>query len=475
MADDVKLGVKVRSLRRRAGLAQAELADRLGVSPSYLNLIEHGKRALTAPLLIKVAQIFDLDLATFSADEDARVTADLLEVFSDPLFEEHGLTGPDVREFSLHAPTIARAVRSLYEAYRASQDAVRDLSARVSEFHEVAPPGHGAVPSEEVTEAIQRHLNHFPTLEAAAEKLHREAGLGDDVTQGLVRYLQERHGVDVRVERYGDMQLALRVYDPDRRLLRLNEVLEPSSRNFQLAHLAGLLAHRDAIDELLEDEVLTTETARRLLRVALANYFAAAVMMPYEPFLAAARTHRYDIELLGRRFRSGFEQVCHRLTTLQRPGNYGLPFHFLRVDIAGNISKRFSASGIHFARFSGSCPRWNVHSAFMWPGRIRTQISTMPNGTTYFCVARTVERGGHGYHAPRTVHAVGLGTRVEHAREIVYADGLDLEGVGSPVGVTCRLCPRRDCEQRAMPPIDAPLEVDEDVRGLSFYAPARAR
>jgi hypothetical protein len=228
------------------------------------------------------------------------------------------------------------------------------------------------------------------------------------------------------------------------------------------------------LDRLVEDQQLGTDDARRLARVALANYFASALIMPYQQFHEAARAVRYDIELLGHRFRSGFEQVCHRLTTLRRPGAEGIPFHFLRVDIAGNISKRFSASGIHFARFAGICPRWGVFQAFLTPGMLRPQVSRMPDGGVFFCVSRTLPKSAGGYHHRPSIQAITIGCDIKHAPKLVYTDGMNLANFDTavPVGVTCRLCPRMDCEQRAMPPIQHPLAIDEDVRGLSFYAPA---
>jgi predicted transcriptional regulator len=220
--------------------------------------------------------------------------------------------------------------------------------------------------------------------------------------------------------------------------------------------------------------MLTTPESRTVARVALANYFGGAVLMPYERFLQAAKSLRYDIELLGHRFRTSFEQVCHRLTTLQRPGSEGVPFHMIRIDVAGNISKRFSASGIRFARFSGACPRWNVFSALSTPGLIRVQLSRMPDGKSYFCLACSVRKDSGGYLAPHAVQAIGIGCPASMARELVYADGIDLENLEAavPVGVTCRLCERMDCTQRAFPPLQHPLRVKEGVRGVSFYAPA---
>jgi hypothetical protein len=269
------------------------------------------------------------------------------------------------------------------------------------------------------------------------------------------------------------MEGAMRRFEPGSGTLWLSELLRRGSRHFQLAHQLGLLTQAAVLDRFAADPHLTSEPARRLARVTLSNYFAGAVLMPYGPFLDAARLERYDIELLGHRFRVGFEQICHRLTTLRRPGAEGVPFHMVRVDIAGNISKRFSASGLRFARFSGACPRWTVFEAFTTPGLVRTQLSQMPDGTTYFWMARTVHKEGGGYHAPRSVQAIGLGCEVTHARELVYADGIDLGGRAAvvPVGPTCRLCERMDCEQRAFPPLQHPLTVNENVRGVSFYAP----
>jgi predicted transcriptional regulator len=250
-------------------------------------------------------------------------------------------------------------------------------------------------------------------------------------------------------------------------------VLRRGSRNFQLAFQVGILSQSDTLNRLSRDAQLTTAESRALCRVALANYFASAVLMPYQPFLRAAREERYDIELLGHRFRTSFEQVCHRLTTLRRPGASGVPFHLVRVDAAGNISKRFSASGIRIARFSGACPRWILHGAFQTPGMFRVQVSRMPDGTTYFCVSRTLGKDGGGYHSMHAVQAIEMGCPVEFARELVYADGVDLDHLSAavPVGVTCRICERMDCQQRVFPALQTPLQVDENVRGVSFYAP----
>jgi predicted transcriptional regulator/transcriptional regulator with XRE-family HTH domain len=473
MADAMLLGAKVRALRRREHMTQVDLAERLGVSASYLNLIENNRRPLTAPLLIRLAQIFQLDLQSFASEEDVRLSADLHEAFGDPLFESHGLTNADVRELVTSSPNVARAILTLYRSYATSRESLATLGERLAGDGFVGVD-NSRLPSEEVSDLIQRRMNYFPEMEEGAEALWREAELdADDVYRGLVRYLHATRGIEVRIVRVADERKAMRRYDAGKRVLSISEVLPPRSRRFQLAHQVGLLTQSATVERVLRDENLTTPESHALARVALANYFAAAVLMPYQPFLDAARAERYDIELLAHRFGTSFEQVCHRLTTLRRPGAEGVPMHLVRIDIAGNISKRFSGSGIRFARFSGACPRWNVHAALMTPGMIRIQLSQMPDGAVYFCIARTVRSDRGGYHVPHTVQSIGMGCDVRYAKELVYADGIDLDNVDAlvPCGVTCRTCERLDCEQRALPAIQHPLRLDENARGVSFYAP----
>ncbi len=465
-------GAKVRAVRRHAGLTQAQLATRLGISASYLNLIEQNRRPLTAPLLIKLAETLGVDLRTFSADHDTRRLGELLEVFGDPLFEDHDLTANEIRELAAASPVLTRAILTLYEAYRSTRDSLASLATRVSD--DTSGIASTRLPTEEVSDVVQQHMNYFPELEEGAEAIWKAARLESDaIFEHLAAYLEREHQVSVRLEKADAMAGAMRRYDPQRRELVLSEVLRRGSRNFQIAYQVGLLAHPDVLERLSADPLLTTPESRALARVVLANYFAAAVLMPYDAFLRAAQAERYDLELLGHRFRVNFEQTCHRLTSLRKPGAEGVPFHMVRVDIAGNISKRFSASGLRFARFSGACPRWVVFAAFLTPGEICTQLSQMPDGQKYFWVARTIRKARGGYHSPRTEFAIGLGCDIAHAPHIVYADGVNLESHSAvvPVGISCRVCERVDCEQRAFPPLQQPLRVDENVRGLSFYTP----
>lgn len=467
MADTKRLhfGSQVRAIRRQQGLTQKQLADRVGVSASYINLIEHNRRPLPASLLVRLSQLFGVSLDAFAGSDEGALNERLMEALAEPLFDDFRLTNKEVQEFVLHHPTVARSFLALFEAYR---------GARAPEAQPGALLGR-TLPSEEVSEFIQGRRNHFPELEEAADSLRRAASLSQqgELFPTLVRYLEDVHGIRTRIERDEKMEQAVRRLDRKRHKLRLSEILAPRSRNFQLAHQLALLEQAPLLDRLASDGRLTTKESRALCRIALANYFAAAVMMPYGEFLRDAIALRYDVELLGHRFRTSFEQVCHRLTTLQRPGAEGVPFHMVRLDIAGNISKRFSGSGFRFARFSGACPLWNEHTAFLTPGMVRVSVSALPDGRAYFCIARTVRDNRGGYRAPHAMHSVGIGCELRHARALVYSEGMDLEraaATATPIGVSCGVCERSDCEQRAFPAVLRPMRIVEDVRGKSFYA-----
>ncbi|HYM81009.1 MAG TPA: short-chain fatty acyl-CoA regulator family protein [Candidatus Limnocylindria bacterium] len=469
-----QLGKKIRALRASEGLTQSALAERLSISPSYLNLIEHDRRPLSADLLLRLARIFDLDLKVFAGGEDAKLVANLMEVFGDPLFAGQIVGERELRETVAGTPELARAIVLLHHAYMGARGSAEALAEQALDRQDLAGLDLPGLSSEQVSDLLQRHSNHFPELEAEAEKVWKDGALERENLFGtLCRYLEATHRVQVRILEVGQMRGAVRRYHPERRELMISEVLRRGSRNFQLAHLIGLLNGSEALDQIARDPQLTSVESRALCRVALANYFASAVLMPYDEFFRAAEDERYDLELLGDRFRSSFEQVCHRVTTLHRRGAKGVPFDMVRIDIAGNISKKLSVSGIHFPRFGGLCPLWNVHAAFLQPGMIRVQPSRLPDGATLFSIARTVRKHRGGYHSADVLYAIGLNCDLDSARRLVYAEGMDLANPAAamPVGITCRLCERMDCRARAFPSLRRPLQIDENVRGVSFYAP----
>jgi predicted transcriptional regulator/transcriptional regulator with XRE-family HTH domain len=468
----MRIGGRLRRLRQEQRMTQAEMARDLGISASYLTLLESNQRPVTVRVLLRLVERFHVDLKDFTSDTDQRLSLELTEAFSDPIFESAEVKATDVHELAATLPAVGRAVLDLYAGYRRQLSAAPDTGAG----DDAADAPAVTIPSEEVTEFIQHHQNYFPELEEAADRLWADHGLAvHTLYQGLTALLRLRYSATVEIRAADLMQGRSRRYDRLARRLEISEMLPASGRLFQIAHQIAYLGHHDLLDAIVAKGTFSGEEGPALMRTALANYFAAAVLMPYQMFREAARKVRYDVDILRNRFGVSFEQVCHRLTTLRRPGAEGVPMHFIRVDIAGNISKRFSASGIHIARFGAACPRWNVYDAFATPGMLRVALSQMPDGQTFFCIARTTGRTNalFGGGLPHRIgqRAVGLGCDVSHASEIVYADGLNLADpqIVTPIGVSCRTCPRTDCAERAMPSIHQRLHIDENVRGPSTY------
>ena len=459
---DLQIGGRIKRLRRQKSVSQAQLAEALEISASYLNLIEHNRRRITVPLLFRVAGYFGVEPGELAESDDARLAGDLMEMFGDDIFADADLTNTDIRDLATHHPAVGRAVLKLF-------DQMRHLQAPKSASAEPLATGHNVV-TEAVSDFLQENANYFPTLEAAAERVRRDIdNASDSFEAGLKTYLFNVFGIETRLASLPNG--VVRRLEDGGRLLLVSDTLEPESELFTLAQHLALLVGDDPIGALIEQSTLPQPDSIGLARNVLASYLAAALVMPYEPFFGACRDTRYDIERLGRRFRMSVEQVCHRMTTLQRPGLSGIPLHLVRTDIAGNISKRFSLSGIHIPRHSGACPRWNVYSAFLNPGQISVQLSQMPDGQRYFCIAKAITKGGYAHNAPRRHIAIGLGCHVTHAAGMIYADGVDLSAPAGavPIGVGCRICPRRECGQRAHPPADHRFMTNDGQRMENLY------
>ena len=517
MAKNIMLGTRLRRLRNDRGLSQVKLADQLGISASYLNLIEHNRRTLTVPLLLRLSQILEVDPQVFSPQQESLLAGEMTETLQDPMFEDLHLSEVDIGSMVADTPELCQAVLKSYGAYRKSHDDLQMVSERLAQDPVISNAGYrlrmlltsilsfseilhdtedlsenerqdfskivmdesenlseavtdmlglitgdglmdvagGLSPTEAVTDFIQANNNHFAELEEAATELRREAGLDSPAPyMRLVGYLLEKHGISVETADPDIHETTATVFDEDRRQLVVSRALPQASLNFHLALFAGRLSYGAQFEQLVNVPELPNEAARKRGIAALANYFAGACLMPYDDMLTAAQATRYDIAQLRQHFAASAEQVCHRLTTLRNPNASGIPLHMIRVDVAGNISKRFSASGLRIPKYGSACPRWAVHHAFMTPGQVRTQLDRMPDGTRYFNVARIVSKPALAYGQPQSHYAVSIGCEVSDARRMVYSDGIDIDNAKTavPVGVACRLCERLDCAQRAAPP-----------------------
>jgi hypothetical protein len=449
------LGPQIRRIRRERGLTQAEMAADLGISSSYVNLIERNQRPVSADLLVRLAATYNVDLARLDGAETDELFGALAAAFADPIFHEAGATREDALELATGNPVLGAAVAGLYRAWRRAQDELID--AHISGSRAADDP------VEEARTFLHAHRNHFAELDAWGESVAAERG-ASALVDALAARFDRDHGLRVRVFPAAVMTGAFRRLNRHSREIAISEALDLASRTFHLALQLALIEEGATLDRIVNESKFATDAGRRLARAAIANYAAAAIMLPYGSFLKAAEELGYDIEALGRRFGASFEQVAHRLTTLRRKGAEGVAFFFLRVDMAGNVSKRFSGDIFPFARYGGSCPLWAVHEAFRAPRRIVTQVIQLPDQSRFLSIARTVTSGAGGHDAPHVERIVILGCAIADAPRLVYGKGLDTDAEGTPVGVNCRLCERPDCAARAHPPIRRRLIVDEHRR-----------
>ncbi|GGV10324.1 short-chain fatty acyl-CoA regulator family protein [Streptomyces spectabilis] len=447
-------GARLRRLREERRLSQAELARVLGISPSYLNQMEHDSRPLTVPVLLRVTETFGVDPGFFSERDTTRLVADLHEALTAEIGASRVSTS-DLAELASRMPEVARV---LLDLGRRNQLLSERLAGAAEGRDEAADAPRS--PHEEIRDFFYRRQNYLHDTDLAAERLAEEIGIRPgEVLRALAARLCDAHGVRLSGETGGH----LHHYDAATRTLHLSTRLRPGQRAFRMATQLALLEFGEGLDRQAADDFTPGSPAHALARIGIAHYFAAAVVLPYAAFHEAAEEVRYDIERLTDRYGLGYETVCHRLSTLQRPRLRGVPFSFVRVDRAGNMSKRQSATAFHFSRAGGTCPLWNVYEAFAAPGRIHVQLADMPDGQRYLWTARAITRHRGGWGEPGKTYAIGLGCEIRHARRLVYSDGLDLDSdtAATPIGMGCRVCERLDCPQRAAPPLGRALRIDQ--------------
>ncbi|MCF8570547.1 short-chain fatty acyl-CoA regulator family protein [Gordonia sp. HY002] len=460
------VGARLRRLRADLGISQAALARRVDLSTTYVNQLENDHRPITVSVLLNLTSAFDLPADFFADSGDARLSADVADAL---LSHGESADRAEITELVSRMPSVGRTLVNLNRRLTAATTALEDQRSA-----DTAPPDVPMTPFEQVRDYFYDRRNHITELDTAAEHLFIDAGFtvgGLDLQ--LAQHLDDVYGIRVTIGSSTDPSTAKRRFDPESATVTLARRLTAGQRAFQLATQLALLSHAEQIDALIAASTVA-ETSRAVLRVGLANYFAGALVLPYGLFASTARELRYDVGLLARRFEVGFETVCHRLSTLQRPGDRGIPFIFVRVDRAGNISKRQSATAFHFSRVGGNCPLWVVHDAFSMPGRIHTQVSEMPDGRKYFWLARTTDIAAGSHLSTTGEFAIGLGCDLAHADELVYTTGINLSDPRTvvPIGAGCKVCDRPACSQRAFPMLGHGIAIDELVSDSVPYRPA---
>ncbi|OYW58169.1 MAG: Cro/Cl family transcriptional regulator [Rhodobacterales bacterium 32-66-7] len=453
-------GVKLREMRGRLGLTQKAFADRLKVSLPYLNQMENNHRPVSAAVVLGLAQEFGLDVTELTVGESERLVTDMREALADPVFATATPPVADLRLAASNAPALARAFLNLHRAYRQTHERLASLDEALGRTDGAMRPSAW----EEVRDFFHYCDNYLDAIDRAAEGFASTATPGKAMDIRAAQVL-EKAGISLH---YSD-NAPLRHYDPAARRLDLSARASGPSQRFQLLHQIALLTQNELLEATLDLARFSTPEARDIAKIGLANYFAGAALMPYRAFLTAAQTVRHDLERLADMFGASLEQVGHRLSTLQRPGLKGIPFFFVRVDQAGTITKRHSATRLQFARFGGACPLWNVHQAFETPGQFLRQLAETPDGVRYLCLARDVSKPAGAFLAPVRRYAIGLGCEVQHASALVYSDGLDLKGRFEPIGISCRICERGNCHQRSVPPLAGRLTINPNARDILPY------
>jgi len=454
-------GFRLRELRRRIGLSQAAMAARLGISVPYLSQIENNGRPITDVVLLALAREFPLEAADIGAETESAGLLRAIDAATDSSVPLERMEEPDVRRGVEQQPLLARRLVAVHDAYRRTQEQLRVLDDRFDTGSGEAAP----LPWEEVRDWFQAEGNYIDAIDRSAEVLAE--ALDAPAARAFEDRLRLWHGVRIADEAGDGSELSR--FDARTRTLALNGALPPESRAFLLAHRLVRYEFANEMRQVVEHSGLASPASRELLSVGLANYAAGALLMPYNAFRTAAREVRHDIDRLRQRFGVSFEQACHRLSTLQRPGAAGLPFFFCRVDMAGNITKRHSATRLQFAALGGACPLWVVHEAVAIPDRVLVQLAEMPDGTRYVSMAKGLVKPSGSFARPPRRYAVALGCEEAHAADFVYADALRPGGAATPIGASCRICPRPECDQRAFPPAGSAIEIDADRRSAVPY------
>ncbi len=467
---DLKIGPKIKAFRRQLGLQANKFAEQLKISPSYLNLIESNKRKIDGNLLIKISKELRVNLSDLTSKSDINLENDISELLDDQLFEDLDILGPEVKDLVNTNPKIAKALIKLGDNFKQKDheiiNKVEDISGKKIDSRKTAFPG------EVISDFLQENKNYFPRLEDFANKVFDKVQKNNRTRYiALCEYLSSEYKIKVKDVIPEEDKPFSKIFIRDKKELLLSDYNTLETKKL---HAAAQIAQEGAskeIEDYLSKFKFPSDESKRLTQVALLNYCGAAILMPYKLFHSECKKLKYDLELLQNTFATSFEQVAHRVTCLQDPKLPGIPFHMLRTDIAGNISKRFSLSGIEIPRYGGACPRWNVYSAFTRPGIIQAAVSKMTNGEKYVCIARTVEKGIGRFGQSKSILSIGLGCEAKYAKEFVYTENLDISDKKTeiPIGVSCRTCDRLDCSQRAFPPLHKKFDVDINSRGVSVY------
>ena len=457
-SEKIILGHKIKRLRESLNISQVEMAQELNISPSYLNLIENNQRPVTVKLLFKLGQLYNIDFKEFTEDETGKLSVELNEVFSDPVFKLNDITKRDIKNLAQSSPVIGNAIIKLFETY---------LKLKEETNHNIDPQSLKLTSFESIRSFLDASRNYFPTLEQASMSMRTKADINDvtNIYFKLCMYVEDKLKIQIKVLPKSIMENLFSRYDPHRSRILISEALDIPNKNFQIASQIALIEFDDLINDIIIKSNFKTSDEKYLLKMTLANYFGLSLVMPYDEFKSSAVELRHDLEILSTRFSTSIEHVCQRLTTLNKRKNLGVPFFYFKFDEAGKIHSRLFSKDMNFPKNPGANPDWSVHQIYKNPGSTLVQISELEGGKKFINVSKTIKRPLINLNENSPLFSIILGCEIRYMENLVYADTLlqnKFQKI-SKIDVGCRSCGMNMCEHQQNI-IDLASLLDPNIR-----------
>ena len=466
---DAKLfaGPRIRRARSELGLTQAAMAGKLGISPSYLNLIERNQRPLTAQVLLKIATHYRLDLGELQREGGSEV-AGLREAFADPLLSGEITGERELIDMADTVPNASAGVVKLYRAYREALDRLSELSGMLSAQGVAAPHAAAQLPIERFRALVEPEPYHHPAIDEAAEAFAARLPRRGEKRATIAEVLEAQHGLALRMLPASAMPLWHLRNDRHTRRLFMSEALSPGQQLIALAGEAFRLTEPDLIAAAVDEIAGQGESneVRRLVRAHLVAYAGHALAMPYRGFGEEAMRMKYDAGALAAHFSVDFGHSVRRMVSLQRINASAPPFFMMVVDGMGHMLERLGARGFPAARFGGACTKLPVFDLAGRPGESRVRGVELADGTRFVTVSHGIAAQPHGHARPMPRRAVLLGIDAADAEATVYS-GTAAARDTIAVGLGCRVCERQGCPVRAEPAITRPAGMDEWTIGAT--------
>jgi len=457
------LGTRIRQRRREVGTTQAELAKKVGISPSYLNLIEWNKRRIAGPLLGKIAAALDISLSELDDISERRLSITLGEIAHLPALGGLGVEEERINELIGRFPGWARGIAGLARSEREATERAYMLSDRLSNDPFLSENIHRILTRIAAVRSIAEIINDYTDIPEDRRKefdriVFEESRTLSDVAEALAVYLDkaaEDEKVFTPVDEVEALFESRANHFPEIEDISAGLVAEIGGHNLKLRrHVARDVARQnlgETIDRIIAAQPqIATNAGQNRARELLMEYALAAILLPMKPFRDAAAAARYDIEALSAEFACDTDIVCQRLTALAESEDVPA-FGYFRANAAGTIIRMHGLERMPVPRYAAACPLWVLFRAQQSPDMLFRQRAIFPSGARFVFVAKAISQGKIEYGNPRHYVTDMIAMSEEDAAKTVYApdDDTRLEEIGP----SCRLCPREACPHRVIDPL----------------------